>query len=257
MTISIGGEIGEVGKNNSTVEELEAFVEGFNEFCSSRRQARPVEDQRQHRLVAWRRGAARRHASRRSRSTSRRCARCRRRLARYGMGGAVQHGASTLPAEPSASSPRSGTRRSPPGDGVPEHHPGPRRLPDDLKQQMYALRPREAGRRVGQGRHRGAVHLQDAQEDLGSVQATGLDAARRHARGDPRAARREARLPVRAARRGRLATPGPAQAPTITKPSPPDLTNPPQPERPATSKPSGASSLATSNRRRGRVVATA
>ena len=31
VTISIGGEIGEVGKKNSTVEELTAFVEGFNE----------------------------------------------------------------------------------------------------------------------------------------------------------------------------------------------------------------------------------
>lgn len=29
MTISIGGEIGEVGKTNSTVEELEAFMEGY------------------------------------------------------------------------------------------------------------------------------------------------------------------------------------------------------------------------------------
>src|SRR5205823_3191607 len=30
VTISIGGEIGEVGKKNSTVDELEAFVQGFS-----------------------------------------------------------------------------------------------------------------------------------------------------------------------------------------------------------------------------------
>src|ERR671932_915374 len=36
VTISIGGEIGEVGKKNSTVDELRAFVEGFNEVFGRR-----------------------------------------------------------------------------------------------------------------------------------------------------------------------------------------------------------------------------
>lgn len=31
LTVSVGGEIGEVGKKNSTVEELEAYVEGYRE----------------------------------------------------------------------------------------------------------------------------------------------------------------------------------------------------------------------------------
>src|ERR671938_677564 len=30
VTISVGGEIGEVGTQNSTVEELRAFMDGFN-----------------------------------------------------------------------------------------------------------------------------------------------------------------------------------------------------------------------------------
>src|SRR6185503_506454 len=37
VTISIGGEIGEVGKKNSTVDELDAFVQGFNELFGSKR----------------------------------------------------------------------------------------------------------------------------------------------------------------------------------------------------------------------------
>jgi len=31
ITISVGGEIGEVGGKNSTVEELQAFMEGYLE----------------------------------------------------------------------------------------------------------------------------------------------------------------------------------------------------------------------------------
>ena len=36
MTISIGGEIGEVGTENSTVEELETYMDGFNETLARR-----------------------------------------------------------------------------------------------------------------------------------------------------------------------------------------------------------------------------
>ena len=35
ITISVGGEIGEVGKNNSTVEELVAYVDGFGDIVGS------------------------------------------------------------------------------------------------------------------------------------------------------------------------------------------------------------------------------
>jgi hypothetical protein len=36
ITISVGGEIGEVGGKNSTVEELNAYMEGFLETWKSR-----------------------------------------------------------------------------------------------------------------------------------------------------------------------------------------------------------------------------
>ena len=36
ITISVGGEIGEVGKKNSTVEELRAFMDGYNSTLSAK-----------------------------------------------------------------------------------------------------------------------------------------------------------------------------------------------------------------------------
>jgi fructose/tagatose bisphosphate aldolase len=100
VTISIGGEIGEVGKKNSTVDELEAFVEGFNSAFRSN-----VGDKRGLSKISVNTGSS--HGgvvlpdgtiakvaidfdTLRDMSAAAR---------RYGMGGAVQHGASTLPAE--------------------------------------------------------------------------------------------------------------------------------------------------------------
>jgi fructose/tagatose bisphosphate aldolase len=100
MTISIGGEIGEVGKKNSTVDELEAFVEGFNAVFRSK-----VGDKRglskisvntgsSHGGVVLPDGTIKRVAI--DFDTLREMSAAARR---YGMGGAVQHGASTLPPE--------------------------------------------------------------------------------------------------------------------------------------------------------------
>ena len=36
ITISVGGEIGEVGKKNSTIEELRAFMDGYNSTLSAK-----------------------------------------------------------------------------------------------------------------------------------------------------------------------------------------------------------------------------
>jgi hypothetical protein len=58
VTISIGGEIGEVGTENSTPAELEAFMEGFNKTLDAQApgMAGPLEDFRAVRHVARRRG---------------------------------------------------------------------------------------------------------------------------------------------------------------------------------------------------------
>jgi fructose-bisphosphate aldolase, class II len=111
VDVSIGGEIGEVGKNNSTVEELRAYAEGFN------------------RVFAELAGGGARGLSKVSVNTGsthggvvlpdgsianvkidfetlREMSDEARRL---GMAGAVQHGASTLPAEAFHHFPATGT----------------------------------------------------------------------------------------------------------------------------------------------------
>ena len=64
MTVSVGGEIGEVGHKNSTVEELHAFMEGYNATLARLGRLRgPQQDLGADRHLARRRGAARTGAS--------------------------------------------------------------------------------------------------------------------------------------------------------------------------------------------------
>lgn len=110
-TVSVGGEIGEVGKDNSTPEELEAFMEVFQDHLS-RLGAREtgiskisVQTGTSHGGVPLADGSIKKVAldfevleelSRIARD-------------KYRMGGAVQHGASTLPEELFDRFPRVGT----------------------------------------------------------------------------------------------------------------------------------------------------
>ena len=80
VTVSVGGEIGEVGGKNSDVHELHAYMDGFNRKLKERgaRPGRPQQDQRPDRHRARRLRQRRRHgADRRRRSISRRSRSCR------------------------------------------------------------------------------------------------------------------------------------------------------------------------------------
>ncbi len=97
VTISVGGEIGEVGKQNSTVEELRAYLDGFN---AARGDATGVSK------VSVQTGTTHGGVPRADGSvadvkldfnTLEALSRCCRE--EYGLSGAVQHGASTLPDE--------------------------------------------------------------------------------------------------------------------------------------------------------------
>jgi fructose/tagatose bisphosphate aldolase len=138
VTISIGGEIGEVGKKNSTVDELEAFVEGCNAAFRGQ-----VGDKRglskisvntgsSHGGVVLPDGTIARVAidfdTLRDMSAAAR---------RYGMGGAVQHGASTLPSEYFHKFPEVGTLEvhlATEFQNIILDHGA---FPDDVKQEMY------------------------------------------------------------------------------------------------------------------------
>ena len=106
VTISIGGEIGEVGKHNSTVEELRAFLDGFNRLWDDSRGLSKVSVQ----SGTSHGGVVLPDGSIASVKIDFETLRNLSNVARdYGLGGAVQHGASTLPAEAFGHFPGAGT----------------------------------------------------------------------------------------------------------------------------------------------------
>lgn len=98
ITISIGGEIGEVGKHNSTVEELVAYADGFRDLVGPDFPGLAkvsVQTGTTHGGIPLPDGSIAQVAI--DFDTLRDLSRVARE--RYGMAGAVQHGASTLPDE--------------------------------------------------------------------------------------------------------------------------------------------------------------
>jgi hypothetical protein len=96
VTISIGGEIGEVGKNNSTIEELVAYVDGFRDIVGpdfTGISKVSVQTGTTHGGIPLPDGTIASVAI--DFATLKELSRVSRE--RYGMAGAVQHGASTLP----------------------------------------------------------------------------------------------------------------------------------------------------------------
>jgi fructose/tagatose bisphosphate aldolase len=98
VTISVGGEIGEVGKRNSTVEELSAFMSGYLALLDSNIKGISkisVQTGTTHGGVVLPDGSI--ASVKLDFETLRELSKVSRE--KYGMGGAVQHGASTLPDE--------------------------------------------------------------------------------------------------------------------------------------------------------------
>jgi fructose-bisphosphate aldolase, class II len=96
VTISVGGEIGEVGTQNSTVEELEAFMNGFNAALPAGMAGLSkisVQSGTSHGGVVLADGSI--ADVKLDLDTLEKLSRVARD--RYGLAGAVQHGASTLP----------------------------------------------------------------------------------------------------------------------------------------------------------------
>ena len=98
ITISVGGEIGEVGKRNSTVEELRAFMSGYLALLGPNIKGISkisVQTGTTHGGVVLPDGSI--ASVKLDFETLRELSKLSRK--EYGMGGAVQHGASTLPDE--------------------------------------------------------------------------------------------------------------------------------------------------------------
>jgi len=107
ITISLGGEIGEVGHKNSTVEELYAFMDGYKTTLASGAGLSKISVQTgtSHGGVVLPDGTLADVSV--DFDTLRELSRTAREV--YGMGGAVQHGASTLPANAFGKFPEVGT----------------------------------------------------------------------------------------------------------------------------------------------------
>ncbi|HSB89645.1 MAG TPA: class II fructose-bisphosphate aldolase [Anaerolineales bacterium] len=139
LTISIGGEIGEVGGRNSTEAELRAFMDGFNRTFGRLRPGAPglskisIQTGTSHGGVVLPDGSI--ADVKVDFETLGRLSETARRS--YGLAGAVQHGASTLPEEAFARFAEA---------GACEVHLATNfqnmlfeRLPDGLRKEMYAF----------------------------------------------------------------------------------------------------------------------
>jgi fructose/tagatose bisphosphate aldolase len=111
ITISVGGEIGEVGGKNSTIEELQSFMEGFNKELEKSGEAHrgiskiSIQTGTTHGGVPLADGSIAKVKL--DFDTLEQLSEIARRD--YGMSGAVQHGASTLPGEAFDKFPATGT----------------------------------------------------------------------------------------------------------------------------------------------------
>ncbi len=147
VTVSVGGEIGEVGMKNSTVEELHAFMGGYNRTLAAKGKGLSglskisVQTGTSHGGVVLPDGsiaevkldlAALEALSAAARTT-------------YGLGGAVQHGASTLPPDAFGNFPRVETveiHLATNFQNIVFDHPS---LPADLRRRMTAWLEQNAG----------------------------------------------------------------------------------------------------------------
>jgi fructose-bisphosphate aldolase, class II len=136
VTISIGGEIGEVGKSNSTEEELRAYLDGYLALCEGAEPVSKVSVQTgtSHGGVAMPDGSIAEVSI--DFGTLRRLSTVARE--EYGMAGCVQHGASTLPDDAFDNFPVNGTAEIHLATGFQNILYDCGGLPDGLRAEMMA-----------------------------------------------------------------------------------------------------------------------
>ena len=141
VTVSVGGEIGEVGGKNSDVHELHAFMKGYNAELARRGAPLPgiskisVQTGTAHGGFVNADGTVRTDVKI-DLQTLEELSRIARK--EYGLAGAVQHGASTLPPDAFDAFPRAGAceiHLATDFQNMVYEHP---QFPKDLKSEMYA-----------------------------------------------------------------------------------------------------------------------
>lgn len=150
VTVSVGGEIGEVGEKNSTVEELEAYMDGYNRALAKLGakfqgiSKVSVQTGTSHGGIPMADGTVAKVKL--DFETLKKLSDCAR--GKYGMSGAVQHGASTLPDELFDRFPQveaSEIHLATGFQNIIYDHP---KFPKELKEQVYAwIREKLSGER--------------------------------------------------------------------------------------------------------------
>ena len=177
VTISVGGEIGEVGTQNSTVEELRAYLDGYRRELEARAPGAKgiskvsVQTGTSHGGVPLPDGGV--AEVKLDFEVLRELGEVARE---YGLAGAVQHGASTLPDELFHRFPAVETAEIHLATGFQNtlyEHPA---FPESLHREIEAWVRRELRRRAQARPDRPAVRLQHAQEGARAVQAPALGA---------------------------------------------------------------------------------
>jgi len=145
ITISVGGEIGEVGKKNSTVEELRAFMDGYREVLAKSGTGLKgiskisVQTGTTHGGVPLADGSVARVKL--DFETLEKLSAAAR--VEYGLAGAVQHGASTLPNEAFDRFPATGTAEIHLATGFQNIVYDSANFPPDLRVRIYDYLKRE------------------------------------------------------------------------------------------------------------------
>ncbi len=141
VTISIGGEIGEIGHKNSTPEELRAYLDGFKKVFKGKDGLSKISVQTgtSHGGVVLPDGTLKEVNI--DFETLRTLSEIARR--EYGLAGAVQHGASTLPEEAFDIFPQVGTAEIHLATGFQNIIYESRALPDSFRKEVYEYLKRE------------------------------------------------------------------------------------------------------------------
>ena len=181
VTVSVGGEIGEVGGKNSDVHELHAYMDGFNTKLKERGASFlglskiSVQTGTAHGGFVNADGTVRTDVKIDVKTLEELSDAARKD---YGMGGAVQHGASTLPLEAFDAFPRARACEIHLATDFQNMVRAPA-VPGRTQSGDVRVGPRERRRGAQAERHRGAVHLQGAQEGHRPVQAADVEHQRR------------------------------------------------------------------------------
>jgi fructose/tagatose bisphosphate aldolase len=149
VDISVGGEIGEIGKKNSTPEELKAFLAGFNStFTSGKGLSKlSVQSGTSHGGVVLPDGTLAQVSI--DFETLRQLSDIARK--EFGLSGAVQHGASTLPDDAFNMFPETGTSEVHLATGFQNIIYDSSHLPDSFRNEIYGFIKQEFSKEQKEG----------------------------------------------------------------------------------------------------------